>query len=193
MTPGSAALKPELRKAAFARRAAAHARATALIPAATERLLAVLGPARPRCVAGYWPIRTEIDPRPALEALHAQGVTLCLPEVTGPARPLRFRRWAPGAEMLPGAYGAAIPADETAAVPDALILPLAAFDRSGARLGYGGGFYDRTLEALRAEGPALAVGFAFAAQESPEPLPVEPTDAPMDALVTEAETLRFGG
>ena len=78
----------------------------------------------------------------------------------------------------------------TGLVPQVLIVPLVAFDRSGGRLGYGGGFYDRTLELLRAAGPIFAVGFAYAAQEA-EALPLEPTDQPLDVIVTDAEVLRF--
>ena len=191
------ARKDALRAAAFARRREAHAAAAARVPAANARLLTLIaeGPA-PRMVAGYMPIRTEMDPRPALEGLAAQGAPLCLPVVTGKARPLIFRRWAPGEALVDGAFGAAIPADTAPEVaPDLLILPLVGFDRSGGRLGYGGGFYDRTLEALRAAAPAAspvrAIGFAYAAQEA-EALPQEATDQPMDAMVTEAETLRFG-
>lgn len=89
-----------------------------------------------------------------------------------------------------GAFGAGIPADDLAEVPDILIVPLAAFDGRGYRLGYGGGFYDRTLEGLRAGGPVTAIGFAFDVQEDAD-LPTEPTDQPLDLIVTETGIRRF--
>jgi 5-formyltetrahydrofolate cyclo-ligase len=92
--------------------------------------------------------------------------------------------------MVAGPFGALIPEAGDDVVPEVLIVPLVAFDRAGNRLGYGGGFYDRTLEGLRAARPTFAIGFAYAAQEA-EALPLEPTDQPLDAIVTEAETLLF--
>lgn len=135
-------------------------------------------------MAGYWPIRTEIDPRPVMEAL-AGSRTLCLPVVDGPGLPLTFRRWQPGAAMEEGAFGAAVPARGDAVVPRSLIVPCLAFDDRGYRLGYGGGFYDRTLARLRKEGPVLAVAFAYEVQRAEE-LPIETADEPLDAIVTEA-------
>jgi 5-formyltetrahydrofolate cyclo-ligase len=87
--------------------------------------------------------------------------------------------------MVPGEFGALIPADGAWLQPEVLIVPLVGFDARGYRLGYGGGFYDRTLEALRARGPVLAVGFAFAGQEMPS-VPIEPTDQKLDVIVTES-------
>lgn len=139
-------------------------------------------------ISFYWPIRTEIDPRPTLHAL-SESHTLCLPVVVGPGQPLTFRRWCPGAAMEEGAYGAAIPADPDEVTPEILIVPLAAFDARGYRLGYGGGFYDRTLERLRKAGPVTAIGFAFAAQQV-DAVPREPTDQPLDVIVTEDGPLR---
>lgn len=94
--------------------------------------------------------------------------------------------------MVAGEFGAQIPAVPDWLVPDVLIVPLVAFDRQGGRLGYGGGFYDRTLEQRRAQGPVLAIGFAFGAQEASE-LPLEPTDQWLDLIVTEAEVIAPGG
>ena len=93
--------------------------------------------------------------------------------------------------MEEGPFGAMIPAAGGWIVPEILIVPLVAFDRKGGRLGYGGGFYDRTLAELRASGPVLAIGFAFAAQEA-EDLPLEPTDQPLDLIVTEAGVIEPG-
>lgn len=177
--------KPALRKTLFARRKAAHLgdRAEA-VARANRRLLdsGLLDGAG--IVAGYRPIRTEIDPTPAMAALAGRGVRLCVPVIPGAGMALVFRLWAPGAPMETGAFGAEIPSDPTEAVPDALIVPLVGFDAAGWRLGYGGGFYDRTLEALRALRPTRAVGVAYAAQEV-DTVPREPTDQPLDAIVTE--------
>ncbi|MPQ92336.1 5-formyltetrahydrofolate cyclo-ligase [Thioclava sp. JE_KL1] len=172
------------RKDAFAARKAAHA---ADDGAATRALTAALEPFAGKVLAGYWPIRTEPDPRPAMVA---HGGPLCLPVVVAEAQPLVFHRWTPETEMIAGAFGAHIPAEGEEVTPEVLIVPLLAFDAKGYRLGYGGGFYDRTLEGLRARGPVTAIGFAFAAQEVPE-VPTEPTDQPLDMIVTEAGILHL--
>jgi 5-formyltetrahydrofolate cyclo-ligase len=172
--------KAAARKEAFAARAAADRsgmqRANALLEAAVRA-------APGNVVSGFWPIRTEIDPRPALHALAATH-EICLPVVAGNGLPLVFRRWTPGAAMEEGAFGAAIPADPVELDPSILIVPLAAFDRKGYRLGYGGGFYDRTLERLRRNSHVTAIGFAFAAQEIAA-VPRDATDEPLDLIVTE--------
>lgn len=177
--------KPAARKAAFAARAAADRQG---MEAANRHLEAAIRAAPGEIVSGYWPIRTEIDPRPAMEAL-ATTHTLCLPVVAGNGRPLIFRRWQPGAMLEEGAYGAAVPADPVEVTPSVLIVPLAAFDAAGYRLGYGGGFYDRTLETLRQTGPVIAIGFAFGAQQV-NAVPREPTDQPLDLIVTETGILK---
>jgi 5-formyltetrahydrofolate cyclo-ligase len=97
---------------------------------------------------------------------------------------LRFREWTPGARMVEGAFKALIPEEGAWVEPEVLIVPMLAFDARGYRLGYGGGFYDRTLEGLRAKGPVLAVGFAFSAQQVAT-VPTERTDQRLDAMVTE--------
>jgi 5-formyltetrahydrofolate cyclo-ligase len=177
----AAGAKAALRAGAFARRAAAHAtRADA-----TPRLLAEIRARAPRMVAGYRPIRTEMDPTAAMVAC---GAPLCLPVVEGEGLPLGFRRWLPGEALVPGAFGAAIPATGETVIPDLLIVPLVAFDRAGHRLGYGGGFYDRTLAKLRAAGPVFAIGLAYAAQEIPL-APREATDMALDLIVTETEVI----
>jgi len=171
--------KAAAREAAYVRRKAAHAGGAE----ASETLLAAITPLAGMVVSGYWPIRTEIDPRPALKAL-AAARRIVLPVVEGPGRPLGFRFWSPGAAMIPGVFGARIPAEEEGAEPEILIVPLLAFDARGYRLGYGGGFYDRTLERLRATRPTVAIGYAYAAQEV-EAVPTEPTDQKLDMMVTE--------
>ncbi|KFI30896.1 5-formyltetrahydrofolate cyclo-ligase [Paenirhodobacter enshiensis] len=180
-------VKALTRKAAFTARKLAHARSqSGAHSAATERLLAALLPHAGRPLAGYMPIRTEIDPRPAM-ARHPGPVGV--PVIVAEAHPLVFRLWSPDCPMIPGAFGAPIPETGRPMTPQVLIVPMLAFDRRGFRLGYGGGFYDRTLERLRARGPVTAIGFAFADQEIGT-VPTETTDQPLDLIVTERETIR---
>lgn len=174
----TAEAKAAARVAAMVARAAAHAAGQG---AAAARLGAFLAAQRGRVLAGYIPMRTEIDPLPAMAA-HAGPV--CVPVIPGRGQPLRFRRWRPGCAMVPGSFGAQVPAEGEWLEPEVLIVPLLAWDRRGYRLGYGGGYYDRTLALLRAAGPRLAVGFAFAAQEVAA-VPVEPADQRLDHLVSE--------
>ena len=176
----AAGLKGDLRRAALAARAAGGDAA-----ALSRNLRAVLEPHRDRVVAAYWPMRDEADPRPALVG-HRGPV--CLPVVAGPARPLVFRRH--DGRLEPGLFGTAHPpADSPELRPEVVIVPLAAFDRAGHRLGYGGGFYDRTLAELRRTGPVLAIGFGYAVQEI-RAVPAEPTDQPLDLIVTDREIIR---
>jgi 5-formyltetrahydrofolate cyclo-ligase len=148
---------------------------------AAEILADFLADQRGRVLAGYMPMRTEIDPLPAMAA--HQGV-VCVPVIMGAGQALRFREWSPGCALVAGEFGAMIPAEGAWVEPEVLIVPLVGFDARGYRLGYGGGFYDRTLEGLRARGSVLAVGFAFAGQEMAA-VPIEPTDQKLDAMVTE--------
>lgn len=142
-------------------------------------------------VAGYWPMRGEIDVLPLLGALAERGQVTALPAVVGRKEPLEFRRWAPGEALEEGIYGTRHPPASAGVVrPVCLLVPLLAFDRRGVRLGYGGGFYDRTLAALRAVGPVVAVGVAYAGQEV-EALPAEPHDERLDWVVTEKEVIRI--
>lgn len=180
------AQKAAARKAAFARRKAAHA---ADAGDGAARLREVLARYRGLPLSGYMPIRTEIDPVPAMTEAAAHG-PVGVPVITGAGQALSFARWAPDCAMTTGAFGAAIPEVLEMFEPEVLIVPMVAFDRAGGRLGYGGGFYDRTLEALRAKRPTIAIGFAYAAQET-EHLPLEPTDQPLDLLVTEQEIITF--
>ena len=182
--------KAAARKAAFARRKLAFDAGGAVgVRAATARLLDLLAAHRGRSVAGYSPMRTEIDPIPAMTAL-ACDAAVGVPIIQAAGQPLIFHRWSADCAMVAGPFGASVPETGVALVPEIVIVPLVAFDRSGNRLGYGGGFYDRTLQGLRARGPVFAVGFAWDAQQADD-LPLEPTDQPLDALVTESLTLVF--
>lgn len=172
-------IKAAARAQAFATRKAAFA---ARRDDDAAHLQAVLAAHAGKVLSGYMPMRTEIDCLPAMEAHRGR---VCVPVIPGAAQPLRFREWHAGANMVAGDFGALIPAGGDWLVPQVLIVPLLAFDRRGYRLGYGGGFYDRSLEGLRAAGPVTAIGFAFAAQEVDE-VPTEPTDQPLDLIVTEA-------
>ncbi|MFK7752900.1 MAG: 5-formyltetrahydrofolate cyclo-ligase [Sedimentitalea sp.] len=172
-------IKAAARKAAFARRKAAFARGGAVAGVLSGLLAGHRGVA----LAGYMPIRTEIDPLPAMAEASAYG-PVGVPVIQASGHALKFSRWEPDCTMVEGPFGAQIPADEDYFEPEILIVPLVAFDRRGGRLGYGGGFYDRTLEQLRARRATLAVGFAYADQEA-DALPLEPTDQPLDLIVTE--------
>lgn len=180
--------KAAARAQAALRRAQAHgAEAGAR---AVAHLAAYLEPFAGRVLAGYLPIRTEIDPGPVLAAWTGP---VALPVVQAPRRPLLFRAWRPGAPLVRGTFGVSVPETGQLIVPQVLIVPLLAFDGRGYRLGYGGGFYDRTLAALRGAGrPVNAVGFAYAAQRA-EGLPTDATDARLDAMVTEDGVEVFAG
>jgi len=179
-----AEIKQAARKAAFARRAAAH-RADG--GAGASLLSGVLAGYRGVPLAGYMPIRSEIDPLPAMAEAAAHG-PVAVPVIAGAGLPLDFSLWEPGCALREGPFGAMVPEVDRFIEPEILIVPLVAFDRAGGRLGYGGGFYDRTLERLRSRRPTLAIGFAYSAQEA-EGLPLEPTDQPLDMVVTEAEVI----
>jgi 5-formyltetrahydrofolate cyclo-ligase len=142
-------------------------------------------------VALYWPIRDELDCKPLLTRLMDAGQPVCLPVVIGDGLPLELRLWQEGAPLYPAGFGTlAPPEDAPLAAPDVVVTPLLGFDRRGTRLGYGGGYYDRTLEMLP-KAPRL-VGYAFACQEIAT-VPREPHDVPLDAVVTEAGYRSFGG
>jgi 5-formyltetrahydrofolate cyclo-ligase len=146
-------------------------------------------------VSGYIPVRHEMDVSPLMEALAKAGKALALPVVSEAGAPLIFRQYTPGGALIPGAFSIPVPpASSPLVTPDILIVPLAAFDRAGHRLGYGGGFYDRTLAALRAQGQGdvTAIGAAFHGQEL-DAIPREKTDQPLDWIVTDRETIRATG
>ena len=142
-------------------------------------------------VSVYWPIRSELNTRPLLDALAGANITTVLPVMTAVKRPLIFRAFTPGDELVKGPFGLSEPSDDKPALePDIVFSPLAAFDRKGYRLGYGGGIYDATLEELRAKKRVVAIGVAYACQEA-DAVPTEPHDQRLDSLLTEQDTLRF--
>jgi 5-formyltetrahydrofolate cyclo-ligase len=174
-------MKATARKEAFARRKPLFDAANA---AQAGYLSEVLAGYRGVPTSGFMPIRTEIDPRPAMSEATAHGL-VGVPVIEAEAQPLKFARWTPDVEMVAGPFGAKVPAVLEFFEPEIVIVPLLSFDRKGGRLGYGGGFYDRTLEMLRSSRATLAIGFAFAGQEV-EAAPLEATDQPLDLIVTEA-------
>ncbi len=193
--------KAALREAAAARRKAAHQAADGAAEAAREhfvsaalhRDLAGGSGAEAPIASAYCRIRSEIDPMPLMLALVEAGFRLCVPVIDAREMPLRFREWTPATQLVPGPFGARVPAEGDWLEPELLIVPLLAFDAAGRRLGYGGGYYDRTLARLRGRpGMVRAVGLAYAAQEM-QAVPADETDQRLDAIVTEAGVIRPRG
>lgn len=187
-------MKRALRQALLAQRSAVIAAQPASAPLAVrDHYLAAFAPPPGAVVSAFWPMPGELDLRPLLEALHERGCICALPVVAARNAPLTFRSWEPGAPLVTSRFGIAEPGPESPVVrPQHSLVPLLAFDGDGFRLGYGGGFYDRTLAALRADGagPYIAIGAALAGQEHPQ-LPREPFDERLDALVIETGVRRF--
>lgn len=145
----------------------------------------------PTVVSGFWPMAEELDIRPLMIELHNQGCQLCLPVVVAKKQPLVFRAWRPGDPLEAGVFGTLHPSPRREVLePDALIVPLLAVDEEGWRLGYGGGFYDRTLERLRGRKNVTAVGVGFNAQLVPE-VPHGPGDQRLDWLLTDKRACAF--
>ena len=182
--PDTAAEKERFRRAALAARdAIPETRRIEAALALADRADA-LGLEPGETVAAYWPIRSEIDPRPLLFALHERGGRMALPVAVGEG--LAFRELTRTGDLAPAGFGTLAPPEGAPElVPDFVLVPLAAFDAGGSRLGYGRGYYDRAIAALRAGGHApRLVGLAFAAQEA-ERVPTEAHDAPLDGVLTE--------
>jgi len=179
--------KEEFRRAAKLARKQAAADAG---PDAADRLAGNLrqligDPAPGLVVSGYLAIGDEIDVSQMLAELHGQGVVCVLPVVVGQDQPLVFRRWYPDVDLQAGPLGTRHPGPENEQTkPDILLVPLLAFDGQGNRIGWGGGFYDRTIGALRADGNVLAVGVAFGGQRA-DTVPHDSYDARLDWIVTE--------
>ncbi|MBL8629881.1 MAG: 5-formyltetrahydrofolate cyclo-ligase [Rhodospirillaceae bacterium] len=142
-------------------------------------------------IAGYWPLGSEIDCRPALHDLHKEGWGIALPVAGARGDRLLFRQWTPGQQLEAGPFGTSHPGPSAPMVePNILLVPLLAFDMKGNRLGYGAAYYDRTLHALRSTRRVEAWGFAFDEQEVPE-VPAEATDQKLDGVITDRRLLRF--
>ena len=181
--------KDALRAAAFTKRDALgkswRERASETI---ADRVLNLPELLRVQPVGTYWPIRSEVDTRPILEGLAARGQTVALSQILHPH--LSWREWRPGDVLIHGGFGVQEPGPDAAEVfPRALLMPLAAFDRLGNRLGYGKGHFDRTIAELSRQHPVLTVGLAFSVQEI-DAVPAEPHDQPLDMIVTETGVIR---
>jgi 5-formyltetrahydrofolate cyclo-ligase len=184
-------LKAQIRRDAIARRDALPPaeRATAAAAIAARPLPVAAAPGV--TVAGFSPLKSEINPVPLMRAFADAAAQLALPVVAGRGRPLTMRAWRFGEPLDAGVWGIRQPKPEAPEVfPDILIVPLLAFDRAGNRIGYGAGYYDMTIARLRAMKPIVAIGLAFAAQEI-DRVPVTDRDAALDLVLTEREAIDF--
>lgn len=151
------------------------------------QLRTILAQRKPGIVGFYWPFKGEFDARDLINDLCAQGWQAALPAVVEPRTPLEFRTWAPGEPLVPGVWKIPVPKQGRVATPDTVLVPLVGFDPEHYRLGYGGGYYDRTLAHLSPRPLAIGVGFEQGRLATIYP---QPHDIPMDAIVTEAGTVR---
>lgn len=149
------------------------------------QLITLLG-ARSCIILGvYWPLQGEFDPRPLIDRLIAQGSTVALPAVVDKKGPLEYRAWRPGEPLVDGVWNIPIPQNRNIVIPQIVLAPLVGFDRDCYRLGYGGGYFDRTLAALAPRPLAIGVGFELSQVSTIYP---QPFDVPMDIVVTETGT-----
>jgi 5-formyltetrahydrofolate cyclo-ligase len=146
---------------------------------------------RARIASVFWAIKDEVVTLQLLKGLAARGITTALPVMRGFGKPLEFRSWAPGEPLTEAKWGIMEPPAGPEIFPDLVFVPLAAFDRAGNRLGYGAGFYDRTLARLRAKQQIAAVGVGYAVQEFPT-IPTEATDEKLDYVLTDREWIVCG-
>lgn len=182
--------KTEMRKLAKAHRGATYAleKQTRANVRLAEWLMQQRGDG---AVAGYMATGTEVDPMEVMETIvTATKRKVGVPVVVGVEAPLEFRQWRPGCQLATGRYDIVVPTTGKRLNPAIVIVPLLAFDRRGCRLGYGGGYYDRTLHNLRKTGRVLAIGLSFAAQET-EYVPFDKFDEKLDAIVTERQMIVF--
>ncbi len=191
MTGPAADTKAALRRTVLVQRRSIHAaRHTEAAQALAARVAAEI-PAKGNIIAGYWPIGDEIDCKLCLETLKAAGADVALPVAAGQGQVLIFRSWCPGDALEPGPFGTQHPAPRSPVVaPRVLLMPLVAFDRAGNRLGYGAGYYDRTVAALRQQRPIIAIGIAYDEQEIAD-VPSHGHDQKLDAVITDRRTLWF--
>ncbi len=183
--------KRRLRAVAKTRRVAAEKAGEGAAEAVSRNLRAAVPLPENAVVSAYWPMGSELDPRPLMVELQGSGHRIALPVVRETNQPLVFRAWSPGEDLEPAAFNTQIPsAGKPELTPGVVLAPLLAFDRRGYRLGYGGGFYDRTLDILRARGEVLAIGLAYAGQEVPA-VPHGPNDKRLDWIITEVAAIRL--
>lgn len=185
MTPAPVSeWRRETRARLIARRLAAAPEQRAEWQAAIERhLTGALAEASPATIAAYWPIRGEPDPRPFALGLAASGWRVALPVLAGPRRKMIFRAWSEAAEMDEGSFGIPVPRAGEELRPDIVLLPLVGFDAANFRLGYGGGYYDRTLAGLALPPRTIGLGFELSRLATIQP---QPHDIALDLVVTEA-------
>jgi 5-formyltetrahydrofolate cyclo-ligase len=180
-----AALKEAIRKQALERRAALKDRVPELSRALAHNFIRHVPIPPGAVVSAYVAISDEADPAPLIDLLRARGHRIVLPRVTGRGKPLAFHLYEQGAALVPGGFGLSEPPRDWPLVdPDVLAVPLLAFDAQGYRIGYGAGFYDRTLQFLRAARNIVAASYCFSAQEF-EAVPHDENDQRLDWLVTE--------
>ena len=180
--------RKEQRSALLARRIEAPRDSKKAWTAAVERYVReILGRMKPRTIGFYLPFKHEIDARPLVRGLHEQGWTAGLPVVIDKKGPLEFRFWKPGTLMTPGVYDIPVPAERKVVKPDVLLVPLVGFDSANYRLGYGGGYYDRTLASMLPRPTTIGVGFELSRLQTVYP---QPHDIPLDVVVTEAGVKR---
>jgi 5-formyltetrahydrofolate cyclo-ligase len=189
-TPETAEWKARERRSAAERRARAFAGLPSAATSLANHFHDKVHLPRGAIVSGYWPLPGELDVRPLIHQIHEAGHRIALPVVKAKNEPLLFRHWTPGTALVQGSFKVMTPPEGAPELePQVLLVPLLAFDGAGYRLGYGGGFYDRTLEMRRREAhsghPVLAIGIAFAAQETTS-LPRGPFDQRLDWIATEA-------
>jgi 5-formyltetrahydrofolate cyclo-ligase len=184
-------LKAELRAEALAKRDALPVDMRAVAAKAITARAFPIAMKPGIIVAGFMPMKSEINPIPLMRKLAAAGAQLALPTIAGRGQPLIMRAYRFGDKLARAQWSIREPKSDVPKVaPDILIVPLAAFDRAGQRIGYGAGYYDLTIRALRGKKPVAAVGIAFAAQEIRE-VPATPRDERLDFVLTERETIDF--
>jgi len=192
-TPKVADLKTRLRQAAKQRRKTVSVGPEISAEQAAENFVACVTRNVSSIVAGYATHHTELNAWPLMHLLHNAGNKCCLPVLRGATEALQFRIWKPNADLSANSLGILEPgAESDVCRPNIVVTPLLAFDRQGRRLGYGGGYYDRTLRELRSQGKVTAVGFGYGAQEMGE-VPADDLDERLDWIVTDTEVIRIEG
>ena len=183
--------KAALRRVMLERRRTAHMAGASETAAEVARSVLETVPVQDKIIAGYWPLGDELDCRPALEALAQAGATVALPVAAGQGHALVFRQWRPGDPLERGPFGTMHPGSKAAVVdPETLLVPLLAFDLAGHRLGYGAGYYDRTISALRAVRKITAIGLAYDVQRV-DTVHADAHDQPLDGVITANGVLWF--